>query len=79
MVKVVIFLIPNKKNIGIGKQKSNKKNVGIRHCTIEEFKDKGLGVDDVELKHLLTHLKPFYEKDKNKEKFKQMELFENGM
>jgi len=68
------FLIPNKKSIGIGKQKSNKRKVGIRHCTFQEFKDKGLTINDISLKHLLQHLKPFYlrnEPKKEEDKFKQ--------
>lgn len=57
------FLIPNKKGIGIGLDKGTKKKRGIRHCSIEEFKNNNLVVDDIDLKHLLSHLKPFYEKN----------------
>jgi len=60
------FLIPNKKNIGIGKQKTTKKKIGIRHCTMEEFKEKGLTINDISLKHLLSHLKPFYLRNESK-------------
>jgi DNA polymerase elongation subunit (family B) len=61
------FLIPNKANIGVGLSKSTKKKRGIRHCTIEEFKSKNLKVNDIELKHLITHLKPFYERNEKKD------------
>ena len=71
------FLIPNKKGIGAGKKKSTKKKIGIRHCSIEEFKNKKLTIDDIDLTHLLSHLKPFYERNEKIEtnKFKQQQLF----
>jgi hypothetical protein len=70
------FLIPNKAGIGIGLQKSSKKKRGLRYCTIEEFKNKSLKISDIELKHLMAHLKPFYEKNEKTEedKFKQTVL-----
>lgn len=70
------FLIPNNANIGVGLSKSTKKKIGIRHCTIEEFKKNNLSVKDIELKHLLSHLKPFYERNevKNEDKDKQITL-----
>jgi len=60
------FLIPNKKGIGIGKEKNTKKRLGIRHCSIQEFKDKGLKINDIDLKHLLGHLKAFYKRNEVK-------------
>jgi len=60
------FLIPNKKGVGIGKDKHTKKKAGIRHCTIEEFQANNLKVNDIDLKHLLSHLKPFYERNESK-------------
>jgi len=71
------FLIPNKKNFGAGKKKSTKKKVGIRHCSIEEFKENKLTIDDIDLTHLLSHLKPFYVRNEKHEtdKFKQKQLF----
>lgn len=59
-------MIPNKKDIGIGKDKYTKKKIGMRHCTIEEFKANNLKINDIDLKHLLSHLKPFYEKNESK-------------
>jgi hypothetical protein len=57
------YLIPNKANIGIGKQKHNKKRAGLRYCTVEEFKANDLKVNHIDLKHLLQHLKPFYNRN----------------
>jgi len=54
------FLIPNTKNLGVGRSKSNKRKVGVRYCTIKEFKDNGLTVDEIDISKLLEHLKPFY-------------------
>ncbi len=73
------FLIPNKKSIGVGKEKSTKKKVGIRHCTFKEFEGKNLTINDIDLKHLLRHLKPFYERNNivTKDKFKQKKLLVN--
>lgn len=72
------FLIPNNKSIGVGLSKSTKKKVGLRHCTIEEFKKNNLTVNDIDLRHLLSHLKPFYERNEKveeKENEKQTELY----
>lgn len=71
------FLIPNKKSIGVGLRKSTKKKVGIRHCSIEEFKKNNLTVNDIDLTHLLSHLKPFYERNETheKDKSRQTSLF----
>jgi len=54
------LLIPNSAGIGVGKQKDTKKARGIRHCSLEEFEDNKLTIKDIELKQLLSHLKPFY-------------------
>lgn len=56
------LLIPNKKGIGVGLSKSTKKRIGVRYCTIEEFKSNGLTIEDIDMSKLLSHLKPFYEK-----------------
>ena len=70
------FLVPNKKGIGVGLQKSTKKKAGIRHCTIEEFNKNNLTVKDIDLTHLLSHLKPFYKRNEiieyDKEKQQQL-------
>jgi len=61
------FLIPNKMGMGVGLGKNTKKKRGVRYCTIQEFKDKGLRVADIDLTHLLSHLKSFYERNEIKE------------
>jgi DNA polymerase elongation subunit (family B) len=72
------FMIPNKQGLGVGLGKSTKKKRGIRHCTIEEFKNKNLVVNDIDLTYLLSHLKSFYERneqsDNEKNKYKQQIL-----
>jgi DNA polymerase elongation subunit (family B) len=57
------FLIPNKQGIGVGLGKSTKKKRGIRHCSMEEFKSNNLKINDIDLKHLLSHLKSFHERN----------------
>jgi DNA polymerase elongation subunit (family B) len=61
------FLIPNKKNVGVGLSKSTKKKIGIRHCTMKEFNENNLKIDDINLTHLLSHVKSFYERNEPKE------------
>lgn len=56
------FLIPNTKMIGIGKDKGTKKRIPVRHCNIEQFKKNKLTTDDIDLSHLIKHLKPFIRK-----------------
>jgi hypothetical protein len=69
------YLIPNKQGIGVGLSKNTKKVRGIRHCTIKEFKDNNLKINDIDLKHLLSHLKSFYERNEKKEdKYEQKTL-----
>ena len=72
------FLIPNRKGVGIGKEKDNKKQRGLRLCTYEEFKKKNLTYKDIDLVQLLSHLKVFYQrKDKlEQEKEKQITMDE---
>jgi DNA polymerase elongation subunit (family B) len=71
-------LIPNRKGIGIGLSKNTKRIAGLRYCTIGEFKEAGLKTNDIDLTHLLSHLKPFYERNEIKvninEKYKQKTL-----
>jgi DNA polymerase elongation subunit (family B) len=57
------FLIPNKKGIGVGLSKNTRRKIGIRHCTMEEFKNNNFTINDIDLTHLLSHLKPFYERN----------------
>jgi DNA polymerase elongation subunit (family B) len=45
------LLIPNKRKIGVGKDKS--------YCTIEEFNDKKLKINDIDLNKTMKWLEPF--------------------
>lgn len=66
------YLIPNKKGIGIGLSKHNKSKLGLRYCDINEFKQNNLKIEDIDLTHLISHLKPFYEN--NEKKYKQIQI-----
>jgi len=68
------FLIPNRAGYGIGSGKHTKKGRALRHCTIEEFNKNKLTINDIELKQLLSHLKPFYERNEIKENEKEKQL-----
>jgi hypothetical protein len=59
------FLIPNLKNIGVGKSKSIKKKIGVRFCTIEEYKKNKFSIEDIDISKLLEHLKRFYKNSKD--------------
>lgn len=61
-------LIPNTSGVGVGKAKSTKSNVGVRYCTIQEFKAADLNSKDVDIKKMLSYLKPFIKKEKNDKK-----------
>lgn len=54
------LLIPNTKGIGVGKAKTTKKSIGVRYCTLEDFKTNQLRVEDIDYNKMLEHLKPFY-------------------
>lgn len=58
------FLIPNLKEVGVGKSKSTKNKIGVRYCTIKEFKENGLKIEDIDIFQLIKHLKPFINKDR---------------
>ena len=60
------LLIPNLKGIGIGRGKSTKKKIAVRHCSLEEFKKSKLKIQDVDLRKLIAHLKPFIKQEKTK-------------
>jgi len=60
------FLIPNTKRIGVGKQKGTRKVKPVRYCTMEEFVENKLTIEDISLKKLLDHLKPFLKYTKEK-------------
>jgi hypothetical protein len=62
------FLLPNRKDVGVGLAKHSKKKAGLRYCTFEEFEKSGLKINDIDLTHLLSHLKPFYERNEKKDK-----------
>jgi DNA polymerase elongation subunit (family B) len=53
------YLIPNTAKIGIGKEKGTKINKPIRYCSLKEFEDKKLKIEDISLKKLIENLKPF--------------------
>jgi len=52
-------LIPNLKGIGIGRAKTTKTKIGVRHCTHEEFKNNQLKVSDIDLSQSMQRLEPF--------------------
>ena len=56
-------LIPNLKGIGMGKAKSTKKKIGVRHCSINEFEKNNLTYEDVDVSKLLDELKRFIPKE----------------
>jgi len=56
------FLIPNIRNIGVGKSKTTKNKVGVRYCTYEEFVNKGLSINDIDKNQLIKHVKVFITK-----------------
>lgn len=64
------FLIPNLKNIGVGKSKSTKKKIAVRHCTIEEFQKNNLSHNDVDVSCLLKHIDKFIVKPKGEQNAK---------
>jgi hypothetical protein len=53
------YLIPNTTKLGIGKQKGTQKIKPIRYCSLKEFEDKKLTINDISLKKLIENLKPF--------------------
>jgi len=57
------LLIPNLMGVGVGKDKSTKKRIGVRHCTLQEFKDNGFTIQDIDVSKLLSHLKRFYKQE----------------
>lgn len=60
------FLIPNSADIGVGRGKSTKKKKAVRYCTIEEFKENKLSIEDIDLRKLVAHLKVFTKKEVKK-------------
>jgi len=56
-------LIPNLKGIGMGKAKSTKKKIGVRHCSINEFEKNNITYEDVDVSKLLDELKRFIPKE----------------
>lgn len=70
------YLIPNSKGIGVGKAKSTKKKVGVRYCSMEDFKNNNLTYQDVDISQMLKHIKPFFtKKEKKMDERKQETLF----
>jgi len=58
-------LIPNKKKIGVGKSKGTKKKVGVRYCTLEQYKENKLRLIDIDFEKMIKYLKPFFKKPKS--------------
>mgnify|MGYP003973616811 CR=1 FL=1 len=54
------FLIPNLKSVGVGRAK--------KYCTVEEYKENNLTLEDIDVSQLIKHLKPFYTKPKEQKK-----------
>ena len=52
-------LIPNLAMVGVGKSVGTKSRKPLRYCSLKEFKENGLGVDDIDVSKLLKWLKPF--------------------
>lgn len=55
-------LIPNIAGIGVGKSKSTKNHIGVRYCTIQEFKGNNLDISSIHIEQIMKHIKPFYKK-----------------
>lgn len=55
------FLIPNIRNIGIGK--------GVKYCSVEEFKKYGMGISDIDFKNFWKELNYFIKKQEFKKLF----------
>ena len=53
------LLIPNIALVGVGKAKGTKKRNPVRYCTLAEFEEAKLCVDDIDISKLLKWLKPF--------------------
>lgn len=76
------FLIPNLKDIGIGKGKHTKFRRAVRHCTFKEFNDNNLTYNDIDIRRLIKRLDYFIVKDQvNEMKFqtKLLEVKNNGI
>lgn len=50
------LLIPNKCGVGVGKQKSIKGRTGVRFCSVEDFKQNNLTINDIDVSNLLDYL-----------------------
>lgn len=55
------FLIPNKRYVGIGK--------GVKYCSVEEFKELNMSIDDIDLSGVWKELKYFVKEPKTKSLF----------
>jgi hypothetical protein len=64
------LLIANTAGIGVGKAKDTKKYKGVRHCSLEDFKTNNLTAVNIELRNLMSYLKPFF-KETNKPQTKK--------
>src|SRR6056297_2751416 len=41
------YLIPNRKNVGVGRAKGTKKKKPLRYCSLKEFKENNMNIEDV--------------------------------
>jgi len=64
------LLIPNLKDIGVGKKPHTKKRMSVRYCTIEEFNKNKLTHEDVDVSRLIKHLDKFIKKPKEEQNAK---------
>lgn len=75
-------LIPNKKNLGVGRQKSTKNKIGVRYCTYEEFIQNNLNADDLDMTKVMKDFKKFILNPtikKHIEKKKKENIKKNGI
>lgn len=55
------FLIPNKRHVGIGK--------GVKYCSVEEFKELNMSIEDIDLSGVWKELKYFVKEPKTRSLF----------
>ena len=52
-------LIPNLKNVGVGRKPTTKKQIGVRYCNYEDFINNKLTVDDIDTTKIMKDFKRF--------------------
>jgi len=53
------YLIPNIKGVGVGRAKAANNKVGVRYCSLKDFKSNNLTYKDVDISRMLKYFKPF--------------------